>query len=98
MTEAGFRPNPQRRTSGALIEPSPHALLISLLIDGWVWPSQLRSGFWDEIHLASFTFQSAKTGDGDNGGIVISLLFSVWREEISGYLCGPIQKGLSLNG
>lgn len=33
-------------------------LLMRLLIDGTMCTSLVRSGFWDEIHLPSFTYQS----------------------------------------
>ncbi len=37
---------------------------VLLLIDGLVLSSLLRSGFWDEIHLPSFTYQSTKLETG----------------------------------
>lgn len=65
---------------------TPVRLLMRWLIDGPVWTSLSRSGFWDEIHLPSFTYQSTWTGEWDYVGIVISLLFRVPCECIAGYL------------
>ena len=39
---------------------TPVLLLMRLLIDGLAWTSLVRSGFWDEIHLPPFTYQSTK--------------------------------------
>lgn len=56
MIDAGFRPNPQGDMCGAIAPP----LLMRPLIDGSAWTGMLRSGFRDEIHLPSFTYQSTE--------------------------------------
>lgn len=43
---------------------APALLLMRPLIDGPAWTGVLRSGFWDEIHLPSFTYQSTKLETG----------------------------------
>lgn len=51
-------------------------ILMRLLIDGPAWTSRLRSGFWDEIHLPSFTYQSTEL----ETRIVLELSFHCYSE------------------
>ncbi len=55
---------------------SPELLLMRPLIDGPAWTSLVRSGFWDEIHLPSFTYQSTKL----ESGIMWELSFHCYSE------------------
>jgi len=51
-------------------------LLMGPLIDGSTRTSLERSGFWDEIHLPSFTYQSTKL----EAGIMYKLTFHCYLE------------------
>lgn len=55
---------------------TPVLILMRLLIDGLAWTSRARSGFWDEIHLPSFTYQSTEL----ETGIMLELSFHCYSE------------------